>query len=73
MAKGEIAHHEQYLILPHCFQKSSAAKVSEYLYYFSRLEVDECNFPDLLKVFFIGQAGEIARKCVQPPKKPNPK
>ena len=42
------------------------------LIYFS-IEAEECNFPDLLRVFFLGQAVEIARKCVQPPKKPNPK
>ena len=28
-AKGEIAHHEQFLLLPHCFQESSAADVSK--------------------------------------------
>lgn len=37
------------------------------------IEAAESNFPDLLKVFFIGQAVEVARKCVQPPLKPNPK
>ena len=29
MAKGEIAHHEQFLISPQCFQKSSALEASE--------------------------------------------
>ena len=29
VAKVEIAHHEQFLTLPQCFQKSSAAGVSE--------------------------------------------
>ena len=28
-AKGEIARFEQFLLLSHCFQKSSAAKASE--------------------------------------------
>ena len=28
MAKGEIAHHEQFLLLQHCFQKASAAEAS---------------------------------------------
>lgn len=37
------------------------------------IEASESNFPDLLKVFFVGQAVEIARRCVQPPLKPNPK
>ena len=29
VAKGEIAHFEQFLLLPQCFKKSSAAKASE--------------------------------------------
>ena len=29
IAKGEIAHYEQFLLLPKCFQKSSAAEASE--------------------------------------------
>ena len=29
MAKGEIVHHEQFILLPQCFQKSSAAEVSK--------------------------------------------
>ena len=29
VAKGKIAHHEQFVLLPHCFQKSSAAYSSE--------------------------------------------
>ena len=28
-AKGEIAHYDQFLLLPHCFQKSSIAEASE--------------------------------------------
>ena len=28
VTKGEIAHHEQFLLLPQCFQKSSAADAS---------------------------------------------
>ena len=28
VAKEEIAHYEQFLLLPHCFQKSSAANAS---------------------------------------------
>lgn len=35
-----------------------------------KIEAAESNFPDLLKKFFVGQAVEIARKCVQPPIKP---
>ncbi|KAL4232939.1 hypothetical protein ACF0H5_007627 [Mactra antiquata] len=38
-----------------------------------QIEAAESNFPDILKVFFVGQAVEIARKCVQPPGKPNTK
>ena len=29
LAKGEIARFEQFLVLPQCFQKSSAAEASE--------------------------------------------
>ena len=29
VAKGEIAHHAQFLPLPQCFQKSSASEASE--------------------------------------------
>lgn len=35
-----------------------------------KIEAAESNFPELLKKFFVGQAVEIARKCVQPPLKP---
>ena len=30
--KGEIAHYEQFLLLPKCFQKSAAAEVSTFVY-----------------------------------------
>ena len=29
VAKVEIAHYEQFLLFPHCFQKSSAAETPE--------------------------------------------
>ena len=29
LAKGKIAHHEKFLLLTQCFQKSSAAEASE--------------------------------------------
>ena len=32
VAKGEIAHHEQFLLLPECFQKLFAAEASESVY-----------------------------------------
>ena len=32
VAKGEIAHHEQFLLLPQCFQKSSASEAWESVY-----------------------------------------
>ena len=32
VAKGEIAHYEQFLLLSQCFQKSSAAETSENVY-----------------------------------------
>ena len=36
MAKEEIAHCELFLLLPQCFQKSSAAEVSESVYMWDR-------------------------------------
>ena len=32
MEKGEIAHYEQFLLVPRCFQKSSAAEALERVY-----------------------------------------
>ena len=32
MVNGEIAHHEQFLHLPQCFQKWSAAGASKFVY-----------------------------------------
>ena len=37
MAKGEISHHEQFLLLPQCFQKPSAAAASESVYICERV------------------------------------
>lgn len=37
------------------------------------IDAEDNNFPDLLQLFFVGQATEIARRCVQPPLQPNPK
>ena len=31
VAKGEIAHYEQFVLLPNCFQKSSVAEESVYV------------------------------------------
>ena len=42
VAKREIAHDEQFLLLPQCFQKSSAADVSESVYMWERFEVSLC-------------------------------
>ncbi|XP_067674988.1 uncharacterized protein [Haliotis asinina] len=36
-------------------------------------EIEDCNFPPLLKTFFQAQAIEISRQCVQPPLKKKPK
>ncbi|VDI52115.1 Hypothetical predicted protein [Mytilus galloprovincialis] len=38
-----------------------------------KIELEDHNFPEILKVNFISQATEIARKCVQPPIKKKPK
>ena len=37
-AKREIANYEQFLLLPQCFQKSSAAEVSESVYMWERVK-----------------------------------
>ncbi|CAL1546180.1 unnamed protein product [Lymnaea stagnalis] len=37
------------------------------------LQIDEHNFPEFLRVNFQAQAAEIARQCVHPPLKHNPK
>ena len=42
MEKGEIAHHEQFLLLPQCFQKSSA-KESLRLRLYVRKGLDKLN------------------------------
>ena len=36
MAKGEIARFEQFLLLPQCFQKSSAAHAAKCIYKLER-------------------------------------
>ena len=35
--KGELANHGQFLMLPECFQKSSAAEVLESVYMWERI------------------------------------
>ena len=39
MAKGEIAHHEQFHLWPQCFQKSSAAEASESVCMWERVKL----------------------------------
>ena len=39
MSKGEIAQDEQYLLLPQCFQKSSAAELSESVFMWERVNL----------------------------------
>ena len=42
VTKGEIAHHEQFNLLSHCFQKSSAAYASNcYAVFFNGSEIFE--------------------------------
>ena len=36
--KGEIACFEQFLLLPQCFQKTSAADASKYVYKWERVK-----------------------------------
>ena len=38
MAKGEIAHFEQFLLLSQCFQKLSAVDASECVYKWERVK-----------------------------------
>ena len=38
-AKGEIASFEQFLLLPQCSQKSSAAEASESIYIWERVKI----------------------------------
>ena len=50
MANGEIAHHEQFLLLPQCFQESSAADSSEWVYMWERVKRhDSCI--EIYKIF----------------------
>ena len=37
LAKGEITHYEQFLLLPKCFQKLSAADASESIYIWEKI------------------------------------
>ena len=48
--------------------------VNEFITYFCHcsLESPDCNFPRVFKVWFVEQAREIARRCVQRPLKPRP-
>ena len=39
MVKGEISHHEPFLLFPQCFQKASAANVSECVCKWERVEI----------------------------------
>ena len=40
MEKGEIANFEQFFLLSHCFQKSSAAKASKCVYRWERVKMN---------------------------------
>ena len=58
MPKGEIAHYEQFLLLPQCFQKSSAVEMSESVYMWERVNpsVVPTYYPDVmvfLQIFFL--------------------
>ena len=41
VAKGEIAHYEQSLLLSPCFQKLSAAEASESVYMWEKVETNK--------------------------------
>ena len=40
VAKGEIAHYEQFLLLPQCFQKTSAAEAPETICMWERVNFE---------------------------------
>ena len=42
VAKGEIAHQEQLLLLPQCFQKPSASEPSESFCMWVRVNLEFC-------------------------------
>ena len=46
MAKGEVAHHETFLLLPQCFPKVSAVGVSESICMFGNQQGASPNLPD---------------------------
>ena len=41
VAKGENAHHKQFLLLPRCFQKSSAQEAAESIYMWERIKASK--------------------------------
>lgn len=41
--------------------------------FFHRIEEKECNYPPVLRRWFMAQSEEIARRCVVPPAKVKPK
>ena len=51
MAKREIAHYEQFLLLPQCFQKSSGADASKVVYKWERVKC----FPHMPLKIYIGK------------------
>lgn len=42
-------------------------------HFLCRVEDKECNYPPVFRRWFLAQSMEIARKCVMPPTKRNPK
>ena len=51
MAKGEIAHHEQFHLRPQCFQKSFAAKASESVCIWERVKKKDWLINSVIKLY----------------------
>ena len=57
VVKGEIAHHEQFVLFPQCFQKLSTTEASESVYLWERVKY-ACHYLfllELIELFLIYQ------------------
>ena len=52
VAKREIAHYEQFIVLPQCFQKSSAAEVLESVSMWEMVNPYRAELQHLISAFF---------------------
>ena len=63
VANGEIARFEQFLLLPQCFQKSSAADVSKCIFKWEWVKLTAINFMHLHTEFNSSAADNICKHC----------